>query len=172
VARPILRVPRDSDAPFLAANLRAEDKAEVEAATGWSVEAVLRRSIAASSHVTIAEYEGEPVAVFGLVPISLASGTAAPWLLGTDALGALRCSLTRLARLYVSEALRLYPVLVNHVDARNAASVKLLRWLGFSIEEAQPFGARGLPFHRFELRGDGQCAAVSPTRQDSSAHQP
>jgi len=46
-----------------------------------------------------------------------------------------------------------FSLLYNYVDARNVKSIKWLRWLGFQLDEPAPYGVRGLPFHRFELRG-------------------
>lgn len=45
-----------------------------------------------------------------------------------------------------------FALLTNYVDARNAVSIRWLRWLGFEIEPAAPFGIHGLPFHRFSMR--------------------
>jgi hypothetical protein len=42
--------------------------------------------------------------------------------------------------------------LVNFVHAENTTSVRWLRRLGFTVHEAQAFGALGEPFHPFEMR--------------------
>ena len=47
--------------------------------------------------------------------------------------------------------LKTYRVLTNYADARNTTAIRWLRWLGFNILPAIPFGLDGLPFHPFEL---------------------
>jgi hypothetical protein len=46
----------------------------------------------------------------------------------------------------------MFPEMRNYVDARHARSIRWLKWLGFTIEEARPMGFAGLPFHPFGMR--------------------
>lgn len=38
---------------------------------------------------------------------------------------------------------------INYVDARNVRAVAWFRWLGFEVSEPEPYGPKGLLFHRF-----------------------
>jgi hypothetical protein len=41
---------------------------------------------------------------------------------------------------------------VNYVDARNLKAVKWFQWLGFEVSDPEPYGPKGLLFHRFTNR--------------------
>jgi hypothetical protein len=45
-----------------------------------------------------------------------------------------------------------YSHLENYVDAEYDQAIRWLKWLGFTIHPAAPYGPFGLPFHRFEMR--------------------
>lgn len=144
----------DGDVERLFLEMRYEDRREVESAGGPDVLKTLRRSVEHSTHCIVATHDDQLLAIFGVAPMSLVAGRAAPWLLGTDRLEKHKRALITSARAYIGTMLREYPVLTNWVDARNVASVRLLKWLGFKIGPAEPFGFASLPFHRFEMRSD------------------
>lgn len=131
--------------------LRAADRAEVEALTGRDPHAVLAESVERSAMAWAGVADGELVCLFGVVPLSLAGVTGVPWLLGSDAVVAYGRPFLRRNRTYVREMLRAFPVLRNVVDARNAVSIRWLRWLGFTMGQPQPMGVRGLPFIPFVM---------------------
>ncbi len=150
--RVAFRAVRAGDAQALEANLRPLDRDEVLAASGGEVLTQIERAIDVSAQCWTAEAPEGLLAIFGFAPLSLLSGEAAPWLLGTPLLSRHARLLTRTARAYCREALRQYPLLVNYVDARNTPSIRWLKRVGFEIHEAEPFGVAGLPFHRFEMK--------------------
>jgi len=55
------------------------------------------------------------------------------------------------SRRQVGRMLGHYARLENRVDARNGPAIRYLRWLGFTLEPATPWGAAGLPFHKFSM---------------------
>lgn len=115
---------------------------------------VLRLSVAVSSHHwAFIAADGEPVAVFGVAPVSLISGIGTPWLLGTERVFAFPGVLIREGRRYLQAMRNVYPSLANHVDARNVKSIRWLKHLGFTIGEPEPYGVAGLPFYPFHLEG-------------------
>lgn len=116
------------------------------------IEFTLRHTLGVSLAAWTAEQDGELVAVFGVAPVSLLNGIGCPWMLGTDRMDRLPRAVMEHTRAYIPRMLVLFPHLTNFIDARNQRSIRLLRWLGFEILPAQPFGIRGLPFHRFEMR--------------------
>lgn len=148
-----IREARPDDADRLLLELRQCDRQEAEAMAGASqVDFVMRYTVGASLAAWTAEQGGELVAMFGVVPISIVNGIGCPWLLGTDRMDRLPRAVMENTRAYIPTMLALFPHLINFIDARNQRSIRLLRWLGFQILPAQPFGVRGLPFHRFEMR--------------------
>lgn len=140
------------DIARLAAAIRAEDRAEVEAVFGPDMGEAIGASVLHSSHVWVCEVDGELACIFGVGPISLLTGSGRPWMLGTEVLDRYPVSLVKGVRRYIRRMLELYPRLENWVDSRNTRHVTLLRQLGFRIDPPVPFGPQGIPFHRFELR--------------------
>lgn len=129
--------------------LRAADRAEIDALTGRDPRAVLAESVDRSTSAWAGCADGALVCLFGVVPLSLAGVTGIPWLLGSDAVTRYGRPFLRRNRAYVRTMLREYPVLRNVVDARNAVSIRWLKWLGFTMGQPVPMGVRGLPFIPF-----------------------
>lgn len=148
------------DAEWLAPRLRDADRAECWAAQGLPAATTLRRSVEASSVLIAAEVDGELAALFGIAPLGVMAGHGAPWMLATPLAD-------QHARAWLRDApqwLRLigdgWSVLRNHVDARNARSVRWLRRMGFKVGQAAPWGWAGLPFHPFEMTIAGSAGHV------------
>jgi hypothetical protein len=141
------------DVEHIAPRLRAADRLEIVAAEGHEdVLAILRQSVRAS-HLTwtCCAPDGEPFALLGVAPLNLLAGQGVPWLLATDRADRFPRALLVEPRRLIPQMRRLYPELVNYVHAENVRSIGWLRRLGFAIEPARPFGARGEPFHRFTM---------------------
>lgn len=135
----------------LAPRMRAADAAEVWASGRLTPLEALERSLALSPLAWAGTVDGEPACVFGAASTSLLGGDGVPWLLGSDAIERHQRAFLRRNREYVRQMQAAFPTLRNMVDARNATSIRWLRWLGFTIEPAVPFGPFGLPFHPFIL---------------------
>jgi hypothetical protein len=138
-----------SDVRWLAARLRKADREELEAAhgAGANLYLVLLQAVAVSERPLVA-IASEPIALLGVAPLK--PGVAAPWLVGSDLIAKHARVLLLAGRAYVDEWSARFPVLTNHVDARNDASIRWLRRLGFTIHPPAPFGPLGLPFHLFD----------------------
>lgn len=141
-------------AGHVAAFLRAADAAEVFASHGLDAQSACRLSVVQSIEAWAGLADGEPVCLFGVAPVSLVHGEFSPWMLGTFSLHRHAGAFLRRNRAMVSKWRRTYPVMRNQVDARNRASIRWLRWLGFKIGPQHPAGILGLPFHTFTLRED------------------
>ena len=150
----------------LAPRMRQADIDEVWATARHSPMAALKRSLEASALAWTGLVDGAPACLFGVGAPFLLSGVGAPWLLGSDDLLAHQKAFLRRNRAYLGRMLALYPRLENWVDCRNAASIRWLRWLGFRLAPAAPFGALGLPFHRFELRREPALMTYQTERLD------
>ena len=148
-----IRLARPEDGVALAANLRPEDLAEVQA-YGWvhDIEASMVDNIRRSLLCWTAEEGGDLVAVFGVAPLSMTGGIGSPWMLGTPLLERRSRVLVAQTRVYIPRMLRAFPFLFNHVHARNTRSVRWLARLGFTVQPAQPYGTAGELFHPFFMK--------------------
>lgn len=142
------------DVAYIAEHLREADRREVEAVRGPRFADAIARAVLRSSHYwTAVSEEGEPLAVFGVVPVSIISGIGSPWFLATERANEHPRNLVVEGRRYLSAMRAIYPRLYNYVDARNDKSIRWLRRLGFTLHPPQPYGVAGLPFHKFEIGG-------------------
>lgn len=137
---------------WVAEHMRVQDLHEIRAFGVPDPHEALEFSVSRSSHSVTALAQGEPIAILGVTPGSMATGTGLPWLLGTDGLVRNRRSLVRWTPVYIRAMLRLYPTLANHVHVGNTVSIRWLRQAGFTLHPAAPFGPLGELFHRFEMK--------------------
>lgn len=152
VADVLIRPAELGDAELLAQNMRASDRVELAACGHDDFAWVCRRSVAHSVLCWSAFADGELACIIGCAPVSIVSGIGSPWMLGTPVLDAQRRVLVRRTPEYIALMLKAFPHLVNHVHAQNTTSVRWLKALGFALHEAEPFGALGEAFHRFEMK--------------------
>lgn len=153
MARLQLRTPDADGIRHIASHLRQHDTQELHAVhgVGLNIEQCLQRSVRVSEEChMLATVDGEPVALFGVAPVSMLGGMACPWVLGTDAFMAHPRDIVVLGKRMVLKWASRYDLLFNFVDARNVRSIAWLRHIGFQVLEPQPYGLEGLPFHRFE----------------------
>ena len=143
--------PTPADLEHIAANLRPADLAEMQATLPIAALEGLRRSVAMSHEACVARVDGIAACVFGLGVGSYMAGLMRPWLFGTSAVEANGRIFLRSNRVVVNDWSSRFD-LENWVDARHTVSVRWLRWLGFTMHEAAPFGPFGFDFHRFEMR--------------------
>jgi hypothetical protein len=143
-----------SHAHALAATMRADDAAEC-AAFGLTPLDALLESLRASEVAWTLLLDGEPAAMWGAEPLrrTLLSepGAASAWALTGTAVERHRKEFARVSRAGVAALLARYPVLFADVDARYARALRWVRWLGFTVLPAVPFGASGEPFHPIVL---------------------
>lgn len=72
-------------------------------------------------------------------------------LVGTSRIEKYQKTFLRHCRPVLQQMLAVYPRTENYVDERNHVAKAWLHWLGFRLEEAAPYGALGLNFHRFHM---------------------
>lgn len=138
----------------LAPRLRAEDRAEVWRSSRMEpLEALLtavRWSLEAGALVA-----GEDVvAMAGIIPISLLTGTVQPWCLSSPLVERYPIAFSRAIRAGLAEHRKRFPVMLQVIDARYKRSVAWARRLGFDVSPAFLFGPVGYlnPHHLAELR--------------------
>lgn len=137
--------------------VREADRTEFSAFSGMTAAQVLDIGLRCSTVAYAGLVNNNVVAIFGVSPRSLLTGSAVPWLVASHELPHYQKTFLRRCRPVVREFLGRYPFLENYVDARNTVAIRWLRWLGFQLDDATPAGVAGLPFHRFEMRRN-QCA--------------
>jgi hypothetical protein len=141
-----------TDVDPIASRMREADKREVWAAGLMRPDQALAESLRSSRRAWTGLLEDRPVAMFGCASMARLTGSGSAWLLGTDDLAIIPMRFAKESRRWVGTMLEVFNPLVNWVDARNTASISWLEWLGADISPAAPWGALGLPFHRFEVR--------------------
>lgn len=133
----------------IADRLRPSDIAEIAAASGDAPDAALMRGFETSHLVWTALDANGPFAMWGARGLSVLSETGVPWLLGTKELDRRHVEIARQSNYYVAKMAAFFPRLLNFIDARQTKSIRWLKWCGFHVEPAQPYGVSGLPFHKF-----------------------
>ncbi len=140
------------DVYYIAAHLRQADLDEFTAlySAAASPTAILAASRVCSELCQVGTVDGVPALIYGVAPLDApTAGTV--WMVGTRALEdpAVARRFLRECRDGLREMNEMYPLLVNHVDARNALSVRWLRWLGFTFINLRLHGAEHRPFYEF-----------------------
>ena len=146
-----IRPSAPEDIGTVADRMREADRAEIWATSFSTPRQALERGLAGSDRAWTITIDGRPEALFGAAPMTALSGRGTAWMLGTPEIARFPRRMVQDARPMVATMLELYPVLVNFVDARNAASLRWLRRLGARLEAPRPFGVLGLPFVPFTI---------------------
>jgi len=92
--------------------------------------------------------------MFGISRMGELSMIGVPWLLSSKSLPKHAKAFLRRNKEYIDEELGNFGLLMNYVDARNKVSIRWLKWLGFSFDEAAPYGMDQRPFHLFKMKGE------------------
>lgn len=137
---------------IIAMGARQADRDELWASSFSTVEEVLYRGLEYSTHAWTVTYDDLPVAMAGVVPISLLGGKGLPWMVATADIEKRPKPFARLSKVYVGEMLRRYSHLLNFVDDRNTLAIRYLKWLGFDMYDPVPHGVLKMPFRMFEMR--------------------
>ncbi|WMM94909.1 hypothetical protein CRP804_gp31 [Roseobacter phage CRP-804] len=138
------------DIPYLAVNLRKEDKAEIQASSGLDPEVALGMGLLVSKRCnTICLSDGTPAAIYGVNDTGV-TGLGSIWLLATPDLLKVQRQFLRECREGISEISQGYSCVFNYTDARNAVHHKWLKWCGFTfIKEHKNFGKQQETFYEF-----------------------
>lgn len=137
----------------LAGRLRQSDREELTAATGSEDHRFLiEQSIVGSSQAWACMLADRVVGLGGVTPVGHMAYVGSPWFVAADEISRHATTFLRHSRKKTQAMLREYDLLTNWVDARNTASIRWLKWLGYIVEAPAPFGAWQLPFCRFWRR--------------------
>lgn len=136
----------------IAARMRIEDAQELYASIGLQPIDGLRISFERSLYAWTWLVDGVPATMFGIGTHSIIGSEGVVWMMGTDLVVTHRRAFLRATKRRIDRLLDIYPILTNYVDARYADCIAWLRWLGFEIHPAAPYGFERRPFHRFTLK--------------------
>jgi hypothetical protein len=137
---------------LIAPRLRQADRDEVFASSGRPVEEAVQESFESTGRTWAVELKEEPMMLFGVASYSALHYEGIPWMLATDRIHEVARVFLRESRSWVFRMAEGFARLENWIDVRNAVSIRWLKWCGFTMEEAEPYGPFGLPFHRFWLK--------------------
>jgi hypothetical protein len=142
----------DKQVQRVATHLRKEDFDEVFALTGKSPHLALMEDWEMSSRRWIIfNKQAQAVAVLGVRPLYQFSDEGDLWLLGTDGLNKISKFFLKISKPILEEMKGGFKTLVGYIDARYEKTIRWMKWMGFTIEEAEPFGVMGLPFHNVHM---------------------
>ena len=146
-----IREVENGDVAVLVRNMRKHDVQEVNAATRMGVRNAVETSLNLSTYAKTGLVNDELVCMWGVCPISLISSSGSPWMLGTDLIEKKQRIFLRRSKPWLEDIKKDYKTLENHVDERNTLSVRWLKWLGFEMKKAEPYGVNGELFHKFTM---------------------
>lgn len=140
------------DIDILMDDLRQADRDEIEAITTQPLREVIESTVSLSSYAKAGWVNGDLICLWGVCPATLISKTGAPWFLATNRIEQYPLLFLRRCKPHLKTFKAHFKLLVNYVDARNTVAIHWLKWLGFKLEEAKPWGIKSLPFHKFTMR--------------------
>jgi hypothetical protein len=140
---------RLEDALLMAHKMRASDKAEIWASHRSLPLPALVRCIRGAERARTGRVDGEIACIFGIGRQNLMGTVGTIWMLGTNLLEQHGIRFLRENQREIVDISREFAIIENYCDARNKVTLRWLKWLGFTIEEAQPYGVYNLQFHHF-----------------------
>ncbi|PDT45347.1 hypothetical protein CO661_24090 [Sinorhizobium fredii] len=149
-----------ADAVSLAPRLREADRQECLANLGIDPKFILPYTvIEGGPSWAFIDDGGKCIGLFGVDPVDQHPHFGLCWMVTSDDVFKHKKQILRDSPIWLNKLHDLYPLLGNHVDARNAAHVRWLRWLGFSMLRTIPeFGVERRPFIEFAKLRSEPCA--------------
>lgn len=145
-----IRLMTAADVAPIAAVARQADREEMQACAGASVAQCLQMGLDQSLRAWVIESNGLPLAACGDTMAGI--GVGVPWMVTTDHIARNPRGFLRASKAVMVEMLQRHHLLINYVDARNAAAIRWLQWLGVTVAEPAPYGVAGLPFRQFTMK--------------------
>ena len=122
------------------AGLRQQDEDEVRAAGHDDGTSALLASVKASDMAFTIWVDGEAAGIFGVAKHPEDPQIGIPWMLGTDRLLRARRALVYESRPWIDFLNERYPLLTNIVHSQNDVSIRWLKAMGFTMDEAVEMG--------------------------------
>jgi len=143
-------------------NLRDSDIEEVWNSHHLGAVEACVESVEVSDYAFCGLVDDVPIYLFGL------NGNTV-WGLGTDRLEAHRHRFLRASHNFITFCRGHADYLENWVAADNVNSAAWLEWLGFTMEEAAPYGEEQELFHHFHMKGGFFSNAAAPNQKPKYA---
>ena len=140
---------RLEDALAMAHKMRDSDVKEIWASHRVRPLEALAKCIRNSERARTGRIDGEIACIFGISRQNLMGSAGTIWMLGTDLLEKHGIRFLRENKKEIVDISSEFSHIENYCDARNTVTIKWLKWLWFTVEEAQPYGVYNLPFHHF-----------------------
>jgi hypothetical protein len=132
--------------------MRQADRDELAAAVPTPVLQVVTGCVKFSTYSRAGLVGDDLVCLFGVGPVSLIDDKGIPWMLSTPLIEEHPYLFLQHCKKQFGVMKEQYSTLENHVSVSNTVAIGWLKWLGFTFEDAAPWGYRGLPFHKFYVR--------------------
>lgn len=134
----------------VANNMRSEDVKEIWLTDRSSPIGALEICNITSDKKFALLLNGEPIMAFGIDRDGL-SDHARVWLLSTPKISQVRRFFIKHSKAVFLSLTKEYTLVYNYVHEQNSVALRWLKWLGFKIYPAVPFGAESAQFHRVEF---------------------
>lgn len=142
------------DALLLNARLTVADRQELHAGDHVPLESIIWGLEHSLRPLSIFDKEGRLAAIAGVVPQDRHFFEGAPWMLTTDSAGTEPIAFVKQAQEWVDTQSSQFKVLRNEVYKHNMKHVRLLRILGFTVDEPKLPTQQFLPFRLFRSSED------------------
>ena len=135
----------------LVATMRTADQAEIWASAHYTPLEGLLASIRLTDETFTGLADGRVLCIYGVGKVTLLSPVGHPWMLSSFLVESHVKAWARGSKAAFAGMIWNSNVMYlrNYVDARYTEAVRWLKWLGFTIHPAEPFGIEQLPFHPF-----------------------
>lgn len=147
----VVRDAKKTDVDYLKDHLKQSDIDEVRASHNYMPEEALRISLEKSLFCYTVE-NSHPIAMFGVCAENILDEKAVIWLLGSNDMEKIQIRFLLNCRKFIKYFLTAYPYLENYVDERNKKTIRWLKFCGFTVESAVPYGVNNLPFCNFYIK--------------------
>lgn len=147
----VVRRSTKKDVEYLKTHLRQSDVDEIWASNHITPEGALEKGLD-NSIFCCTVLNGQPIAMFGIVPHSILGYEASVWMLASDDLKKIKKRFLRHSKYFINMMLDFYPSLFNFVDDRNKDSINWLKYCGARIYDPKPYGVENKPFRYFVFK--------------------
>lgn len=141
----------DEHVEELTHSMSPEDVVEAWAAGHFSPSEALKVSMMYTNYPKTGLVDGRVMAIWGVGKVTQISEIGIPWMLTSIQVEKHFRAFLRYSKGLLDDMKNETLVFDNVVDARNLVSIRWLRWLGFTIHDALPYGPDDMPFHRFTM---------------------
>jgi hypothetical protein len=141
---------------YLAANLKASDIEEINAASGLEPLECLQASVKISRESYVAVLEGKPCFVYG---VEGDRDNYSIWLLGTPEAGKYPLDFMEFCRAELKRLINKYGRLMNIIPEKNLRTVSWLKALGAKIDDAKVKIVNSEDNYRFFMFGGAELCA-------------